>query len=354
MAFFAALFVGIGVGIDMGMMRGEIRHLGRNLQNLAEQVRELANVVSIMVERIRLLERSELRRIAEKCELLESWLHQQVSKALFSESSALEVIEKIMNDTMHNMLQELAPNGTLRFEGEITIRIKYLVEEKIIPFCTTVISILQSMENLLSIVKTCMLPGILNADVSLQVLQHLQKQCDHNAEFFSQNRARIQNLQNLIAEFQVPRLYRVICHTRNGGERHLEAFPNSDESRPKTRGGTQDQFWKITLIEGGKILLTCNTKNRGEKALEAFPQEKLARVKDCSGTNRDQNWKLVAAGGNLFRLRCDTVNCGERYLEAFPNHDKVRMSPFSESEQDQKWFFEPELPMLLKIRCGAA
>lgn len=139
-------------------------------------------------------------------------------------------------------------------------------------------------------------------------------------------------------------IHMILCNTRNGGKRALEAFPVSGVTKPKVFDlSNKDQQWVVRSIGGGLFTFLCDTRNRGKIALEAFPREDLARTKQPNDKENDQKFMLQSIGQNRYYILCNTNSMGWRALEAFPKDDCVRMRPQNLLEQDQIWYFDPPL-----------
>lgn len=141
--------------------------------------------------------------------------------------------------------------------------------------------------------------------------------------------------------------YRIRCHTKNGGIRCLEAFPQADNNegvvrpRPELSDQAQKgyQQWSIKSLGNGYYNITCfqhYTKHE-VRYLEAFPNADVVRPRPKSG-DQDQIWSIKHIDGDYYHISCNTRNGEVRYLEAFPNDDVVRPRPES-SDQDQRWQF---------------
>lgn len=141
--------------------------------------------------------------------------------------------------------------------------------------------------------------------------------------------------------------YRIICHTRNGGVRALEAFPNDDTVRPMEESWDQDQKWSVKSIGNGSYHITCHTKNGGVRYLEAFPNEDKIRPR-ADSRDQNQKWSIKPTHSGLYRIICKTKDDGKKALEAFPNTNLLfflrnpEIKPRGKSlDQDQMWKFIP-------------
>ena len=134
-----------------------------------------------------------------------------------------------------------------------------------------------------------------------------------------------------------PGRYKIYCYTQSKGLRYLEAWPQDGFVRPSVESDSQDQIWHLSIYAGDYIF-SCKTANCGEKNMEAFPKTDEVKPRDPNKSDRDQRWKIRRFDGG-FKISCDTQNCGTRYLEAFPKHDKARTKPQS-NDPDQIWHFD--------------